>query len=116
RLSRDAFEAETEPPDDTERQVVVRRGGDAHTMRVDRTERPIEHGAGGLRHEPTPARVDAQPVAELDRLVQVRERLEPDDADEAARRAIADREAARARGVPIGGARLGVAAARLEID
>src|SRR5207247_1955859 len=43
-LSRDALEAESKPPDHTERGMVVRRGGDADAMRVDRTEGPVENG------------------------------------------------------------------------
>ena len=58
-----------------------------------------------LGHVPAARAVDAQPVAELRALVQVGERLEPDDAEEAPRAALADGEAQRARVVPVAGAR-----------
>ena len=116
RLPRDPLEVKPETADDAERGVIVRRGGDADAVRVERAERPVHRGARRLGHEPLAARVAPEPVPELDALMQVRERLQPDDAHEPPPDPVANPEAARARVVPVGRARLRVAEARLGID
>src|SRR5688500_4597982 len=111
RLARDSFELEAQPADDRKRSVVVGGCRHAHPMCVHRTEGPIEDRLARFGHEAAAARVQAEPIPELDALVQMAERLEADDAEELPARTIANGEPTGTRGIPIGRARLGVATA-----
>src|SRR5690606_12642408 len=46
RVSRDAFEVETEPPDHAQRRVIAGGRRDAHAMHAERTETKV-HAEGG---------------------------------------------------------------------
>jgi len=109
RLSQNAFEPKSEPPNHEQRSVIVRRSRDAHPVRPHLMEREIERRPRGLGHETASCRLFAQPIPELAGAMQMNAGLESHDADQRARRALAHREAHRAPGVPIRGAGVGEA-------
>jgi hypothetical protein len=79
RLPRDAFEAKAQAANDSERGVVVRRGGDANAVSAKRRERPLDDCARSLRHEPVPGGIGAEPIPQLCALMEMGESLEAHD-------------------------------------
>src|SRR4051794_15539988 len=95
--------------------MVVGGRRDADAVRVHAAERPGEDDAGRFAHDAAARGVDAEPVAELAALVEVGERLEPHDAEEATADAVANGEPARTRVVPVRRGRVRVPVARLDV-
>src|SRR5262249_2758249 len=102
-----------ESTNDVERPVVVRRRCDAYTVGAQRLESPVENGARRLGHQPLPGAIGAEPIPQLAAEVKVRELLETHDAEHAPAGAIAHGKPTRPSCVPVIGARLRVAVARV---
>lgn len=112
-FSGNPLEAKAELSDDAERSVIVGRRCNAHAVSAQATENPSEQNIARLRHETLPMRLLTKPVTEVAVEVHVLHHLEPDHAEERARRSLTDGETTSAPLVPIERTRLRITERRI---